>query len=219
MPKSRERLRAGLAGAIGTLLLFSLTACPGDGNSDTTAQAKEASQASSGANKLLDHQQLHQYDYSQYRQSVQDIEDSMAAAVTTTTFFFLPMQKDPYKVCPSIGFPISGGTQLSNPWQVSDGHGIDGTGTGNVAIGQMDPIGVYLPSSAAATFVLCVRADGTIKPSVAEPSVHTEVGPAVWDYDKHVVIDTGAASFQFKKVTGDTTPKCPDQPQGLCPKR
>ena len=189
-----------VAALLAPLLL--LTAC----DMQPSTNAVENGQADAGIRKVLGNQPAHSYDFSQYRQSLQDIEDAQAAVTQTTTFFFNVGVQDPYKVCPSVGYPIASTTEITNPQKA-----VDGPGTGNVTVGQMDPTGVY-PGNSTGTYVLCIGGHGKLAASYVEGYAHTETGPAVWDYTHHTIVDTGDPTFNFKKVTGDTSPKVAKSP-------
>lgn len=65
--------------------------------------------------------------------------------------------------CPSIGFPVPGGTQLTNPLQSEGSNG--------AVIGLMEPNGLYSPDTSAGTYVMCVNRDGTVSPIYVEQYV------------------------------------------------
>lgn len=78
--------------------------------------------------------------------------------------------------CPSIGFPLPADTQLTNPlvptrqrtllengrWEYLDG-----------TVEQPEPNGLYSSKNTDATYVLCVRPDGSINPIYTEQKVTT----------------------------------------------
>ncbi len=70
--------------------------------------------------------------------------------------------------CPSIGYPIPGGTELTNPLQ--------DVGTGG-PIAQAEPNGLFSPPSALGTYVMCLNDDGTVSPAYIEDNVRTFAQP------------------------------------------
>ncbi|MBI4137307.1 hypothetical protein HY469_04560 [Candidatus Roizmanbacteria bacterium] len=66
--------------------------------------------------------------------------------------------------CPSIGYPIPGGTQLTNP----EKYQYNGT-----TLPQAEPNGLFSPQTAAGTYVMCVNEDGTVSPVFVEDNVRT----------------------------------------------
>jgi hypothetical protein len=66
--------------------------------------------------------------------------------------------------CQGYGLPYS--TEYTNPEKVTNGSGVSGTGTGNVTVPQADPNGLYMPSSANATWLVLID-QATGKPKIA----------------------------------------------------
>lgn len=69
--------------------------------------------------------------------------------------------------CDSIGMPIPGGTQLTNP-ESADYYS---NGAGYVVLPQAEPNGLYSPDTSAGTYVMCVNDDGTVSPEYHEFNV------------------------------------------------
>lgn len=122
-------------------------------------------------------------DFSQFRQTVIDIENARIHSVATTTFFFNLGVQAPIKSCPSIGFPVPSTAQLTNPQQAI----IHGNAAGAV-LGQIEPNGVYTGDSTG-TYIVCVAANGKKYVTYWEGNVQTEGGPAHWDKDAGIVLD------------------------------
>lgn len=115
-------------------------------------------------------QPVHTYNYSMPRDVMQQIYDATMSAHNTWTVFYSYGQ--PIDMCPSVGFPIPGGTQLTSPGKTIT-TGSDGIAT----VPQAEPNGLYSPDSAnAGTWVLCVY-NGKIEPRYAEPDVITFAHP------------------------------------------
>lgn len=109
------------------------------------------------------------FNYSQTRQSLIEINTALANGVTTWSVF-TSYTGVPLYSCPSIGFPIPADTQLTNPEQlvrikISDGNYIEGT------LPQAEPNGTYTSQNTNATYVLCVRNNGSVAAVYSEPMV------------------------------------------------
>ena len=95
-----------------------------------------------------------------------DILELRDRSVPTTTYL-VGMNNQLTKLCDSVGYGLPYATQYTNPMRV----GGDGT-HGYVTLPQADPNGLYSPSSAEGTWVLCVdHKDGKAKPIYVEPRV------------------------------------------------
>lgn len=169
------KLRTMLTMIVTPVMAVMLTGCQNDGTSNDQKNTDSLLQ------RLQANQPIPNPDYSQYRQTQIDVEQAQIHGVATTTFFFTHGATKPYKVCPSVGFPVASTSQLTNPLQ--------GIGNGEV-IGQMEPNGVYTGSSTG-TYVTCVAPDGSRYISYAEPDVHTEGGPAHFDNTTGLIVLDG----------------------------
>lgn len=149
-----------------------------------------------GTNRQLNRYQVNQpvpqFDWSQYRQTVIDVESAQVHGVATTTFFFNLGTSRPIKVCPSIGFPVPTTAQLTNPAQLAD----PGNSSSSV-IGQAEPNGAYTGQSTG-TYVTCIAPNGTKYISYWEGDVQTEGGPAHWDATQGLIVLDGAPSVTTK---------------------
>ena len=134
------------------------------------------------------------YDWSQYRQTILDIEQAQVHGIATTTFFFNQGVQQPIKACPSIGFPVASTAQLTNPSQVvrvntGNQNWVDGV------VGQQEPNGVYTGDSSG-TYVVCVASNGIKYVTYWEGYVHTEGGPAHWDPKQNMIVLDGAPTVK-----------------------
>lgn len=77
-----------------------------------------------------------------------------------------------------------------------------GTNKGSGVVDQMDPNGVYAPTSSTGTFVMCVDANGQPHPAYWEGTVETEFGAARWNSATHQVEAVGPATFHFSTKQG-----------------
>jgi hypothetical protein len=176
------------------LALPLLVVALGAGSCDGEQSAVDADRAIT--NSQLERYQANQpvpaYDWSQYRQTVIDVETAQVHGVATTTFFFNQGVDNPVKVCPSIGFPVATTSQLTNPDQVIY------AANGNVTVGQMEPTGVYTGDSTG-TYVVCVSDKGTKYVTYWEGFVYTEGGPARWDREQGLAVLEGAPTVESTK--------------------
>lgn len=102
------------------------------------------------------------------------------------------------ELCPSYGYPIPGGTELSNPQQITYARDTNGnvSSTWNV-IANPEPNGLYPPSTSAGTLVNCVNNDGSVSPVYVEPYV--VAFPYRVNSDKQITrVDQSAPSISIK---------------------
>ena len=183
------------------VLGLGLAACSTGGGAGNGNQ-QESQQQQADTNTLENNQPLPSFHSSQERQNMIDIETAQANDVETTTFWMNMGNPDPIGSCPSIGFGIPDTASLSNPWQI-DNQGQ--YGGGNVAIGQMDPTGIYTPASSAGTFIICLTESGQPYIDRIESNTDTLGGPAVWDYTKHSAKLVGAPTAAANVTTNVPT--------------
>lgn len=155
---------------------------------DSSPAYKDQDATNAQLDQYQKNQPIPRSDWSQYRQTIIDVENAQIHAVATTTFFFNPGISKPIKSCPSIGFPVPTTAQLTNPDQA--------VGNGAV-IGQMEPTGVYTGDSTG-TYVICVAPNGTKYISYWEGFVQTEGGPAHWDNGLGMIVLDGAPTVTAK---------------------
>ena len=165
--------------ALGLVAVIGLAACQNN-DSVPSGQALENQQQQQSSESMIANQAIPHFNYSQLRQNLIEIETAQANGVQTTSFFFNQGVKDPVTTCPSIGFAIPNTASLSNPQQVVH-PGYDRNGAGNVAISQMDPNGIYTPTSSSGTYVICIDDSGRPYANYFEGFVQTVTGPATWD--------------------------------------
>lgn len=173
------------------MLLFLLSACGTIATSDQKAsQAVDDQQ-----NHYLDVQPIPWFDYSLDRYLMIQLYKSKNNAVQTFSVEWNDYLGTITFSCASIGYPIPGGTELDNPWQVQYYYG-SGSGAysdSGVAIGQAEPNGVFPPGTSAGTYVMCLNPDGTIGPVYMEPSIQTFPYPMM-EQDHHLVQVPGSNS-------------------------
>lgn len=174
--------------AIAVLGAFLLAACE-DGGSEAAKQDEEVSEEI-----LADLQKAHpvpKFDRSQLRQNLVEIISAQADTTQTTTFFFNYGVTDPVFECPSIGFPIPATSQLTSPEQTESRRD-----RGMVAVPQVEPTGIYTGDTAA-TYVICIDANGDAFAHYAEEFVSSVAAPATWDTETKRITLIGSPSFDF----------------------
>lgn len=159
-------------------------------DSCNNASTAEQSQADSQLNTYNHNQPIHKYQYSAERAELQQLIDLRVKGQLNTWSVWVANNGTPLGMCPSKGFPIPYSTELTNPWQASAGG--PNAGTGNVAIGQMDPQGTFPSQSTLATWVMCLSPDGSIHPQYLEPMVMTYTHEVSIEGGK--IVDKGAPS-------------------------
>jgi hypothetical protein len=186
MNKNRRNLTA-LAGtaAIAVTVLCTASSCSGNSNA---GQQQENAQQRADTTSLEASQPIPHYNYSQIRQTLIDAETISANGTQTTSFFFQMGNQDPVYSCPSLGEPVANSSSLSNPQQ---GAGVSGV-SGAIAIGQMDPDGIYTPTSSAGTYVICLNSGGQPYLDYWEGDVFTVSGAAEWNTATHSIKVIGA---------------------------
>ena len=90
---------------------------------------------------------------------------------TTYTYVWPEMSKTPIFLCDSIGYGIPYATQFTNPqkiaWAVDRGQAAAG-----LTLPQADPNGLFSPSAAEGTWVMCKNPNGSdVKPVYIEPRI------------------------------------------------
>jgi hypothetical protein len=175
------------------LLIFGVIFASADAcdSSQQQAQRDENAAAGAGLGPLLKNQPIPAFQTSQARQNLIEIETMQAQGTQSTSFFMHTGNPDPVNECRSVGMPVPNTTSLSNPSQVVWGSG------GGATVGQMDPIGTYVPESSSGTYVICIGPDGKAVAVYWEGDVLAVAGPATWDRGQHKMVQTGAPSFKF----------------------
>jgi hypothetical protein len=148
------------------VLALALVACAGG-----TPRSQQIEQATTERNQsqLNASQPVPQFDFSQDRDTLIQVYKLRNEARNTWTVF-LSTTGVPLYSCPSIGFPIPGSTQLTNPQQAIRPYA---GGTDVAVIAQAEPNGLYTDPNTMSTWVICVRANGDAVPVYAEPQVIT----------------------------------------------
>jgi hypothetical protein len=143
------------AAVLGAAAAVSVAAC-------TQSQGGGAASEAVQSNQIQAHYQQIQPPYaatgvSEYRANLNAAEATQTLGINTTSFFFNLGQQAPFFSCPSHGGAVPNTAQLTNPDQVQPDPN---QSAGSVVIGNMDPNGVYSPTSSSGTYVMCVNGAG-----------------------------------------------------------
>lgn len=133
-------------------------------------------------------QELPVFLYSQYRNSMIQIETMLATGQDVNTWATWETNGGTdLHVCRAYGYPIPVTAQLSNPLQI-DFQPWPGGGNGSVdgVVGQMDPYGVYTSPNAAGTYVLCLDSSGVPHVTWVENNVEAYAWPVTIENGKFV---------------------------------
>ena len=133
---------------------------------------------------------------SQQRETGFTVQRAQVKGSATTTFVFHLGNIDPIFECASIGYPFAASTESTNPDAVVG----DNNSGGKVVIGAMDPNGTYPVGSTNGTYVACIQSDTLLAMNYFESDVNVIPSAATWDYTKHRILVTGAATVTVKKV-------------------
>jgi hypothetical protein len=201
---SKNKVFAVVAALFISMLLFS--ACDGS----SVPNKGESKQVSDQQNIYTNDQQVPTFNWSLKRQLLIDYYTATTEKVSYTYSYVY----NPYKgvimwSCPSVGYPIPGGTQLTNPTQLQEGdsHG-SSSGYWGGTVNQMEPDGTYSPSNAAATIVMCLNDDGTVSPQYVEDNVFTSTYPMTVDENGTMVrADSSKSTINFSTQKKLTTTK------------
>jgi hypothetical protein len=143
------------------LITLSLTACY------TDATGQENQQVTQQQQQYITGQPIPQFTWSLERHELTEIYKARNNAVSTYSVVYNQYKGVITFECPSVGYPIPGGTQLSNPEGVV-------TYRGNwYQMPQAEPNGTYSPATSAGTYVMCRSDDGTAYPVYIEDNVMT----------------------------------------------
>lgn len=150
-------------------LVFLLAACE---ENKTGGLQQEEKQTASQATLYANVQPVPYFEWSLERHIMIQIYRARNEAAATYSYVLNPYDNSIMFECASIGYPIPGGTQLTNPEQLVY-EDAPGEGSVGSALPMMEPNGLYSPATAAGTYVSCVNDDGTISPVFVEWYVWT----------------------------------------------
>jgi len=106
----------------------------------------------------------------QEKRLMKDILELRDKPNLVTYAYIIDLNGHTHKVCDSIGYGLPYSTQYTNPQRVA--HSSETPEHGNITLPQADPNGLYSPSNAEGTWVLCkVPGKDDVKPLYVEPHV------------------------------------------------
>ena len=177
---------------IGMVVALSLVAVGCTGTEDNATE-KDSQTAQDQLTQFKQAQPVPVFSQSQLRQNLIDIQTAQANATATTSFFFNQGVADPVHSCPSVGFPIPGTYQLTNPQGVVRIGGVD---SARFALPQLEATGVYTGETTSTT-AICIDESGKGYAFYWEGFVSTVAGPATWNTETKPVEMTGAPTAEF----------------------
>jgi hypothetical protein len=131
---------------------------------------------------------------SQVRESLIEIQ-KLEARATSTYSVERAMDGRVLRLFPSIGYPIPGGTSLTNPLQPTcTGYS---NGYSCTTIGQAETTGVFIPSTSEGTRIIEVLPDGSKVAFYSESKISTYAYPVV-QKDAYQVVPAGKAPENSK---------------------
>jgi hypothetical protein len=103
----------------------------------------------------------------QEKRMLKDILELRDTAIKTYTYTISEMTGQRRFLCNSIGFALSSATQYTNPQKISEA-----SQSGYAILPQADPNGLYSPTSAEGSYVMCINPEnGKIVAMYVEPRV------------------------------------------------
>jgi hypothetical protein len=191
MTQRMKRAATLVLAAISVILVLTDSSC----DDQTTADKRDSDTTARQYDIYTQSQPVHTYNFSMPRDVMLQIYDATMEAHNTWTVWYA-FDHTPLDSCPSIGYPIPGGTQLTNPMRATNPGS-----NGALALPQGEPNGLFPPSTSGGTWVLCVRG-GKTEPTYVEPNVVTYAHP-VGVRDGRVV-DLGGDSTITVQVRNST---------------
>ncbi len=149
---------------LAALAVLTLTAGSCGDETDGDQQEKAYTERAQKAYNVA--QPPHQYDASQARENLIAAHDAMAYGANSWTVQYVEGVGITFQ-CPSRGFPIPFGSELTNPEKSVY------SSWGNFTLPQMEPYGIYPPPDVPATFANCVLPSGDIGIFYSEPPLTT----------------------------------------------
>lgn len=142
------------------------------------------------------------FPFSQYRQTLIDIETFQAEGGPSTSFM-MPNNwapgEHPFYQCPSLGMPVASTSQLSNPSKVINSYD---NGVASAVIPQIDPSGIYSGNSTG-TYTLCLNTAGQKYAAYWEGYTLTLAGNAAWNAQTGSISDVTNVTGTFNTLTPD----------------
>lgn len=156
-------------------LIFLIFAANGSCEVPQSANSKERNIVNQQQELYVNNQPVPVFDWSLERHLMTELYKARNNAVSTYSYIRNQYTGKILSSCPSIGFPISAATQLTNPQAIEWRQG-NGSYTSGV-ISQPEPNGMFSPPESRGTYVMCVNEDGQVEPRYYEEDVETYVTP------------------------------------------
>lgn len=141
----------------------------------------------------------HTYDYSQARENLIAAQDAMALGADSWTFQTVEGKGVSF-ACPSVGFPVPIGGQLTNPEKV-----VDLPDSAWLTTAQMEPYGYYPPADVRGTLGNCVLPSGEIGIFYSEPDLTTYMFDVTFDEERGIYVpsEDAVAAISVKNLTSE----------------
>lgn len=146
----------------------------------SNANFAEQQQVEQQQNQYINAQPVPQFTWSLERHEMIEIYKARNNAISTYSVIYNQYKGIIEFECPSFGYPIPGGTELTNP------EAVDRNYTSNV-LPQPEPNGLFSPGTSAGTYVMCRNDDGTAYPVYIEDNVLTFPYPVKTDENGKLV--------------------------------
>lgn len=112
----------------------------------------------------------------QEKRILKDILELRDKPDLVTYTYITDMNGHLHKICDSIGYGVPYATQYTSPERLAGSW--ESPSTGNVTVPQADPNGLYSPTSADGTWVLCkMPGKDAVSPTYIEPHVVVSTFP------------------------------------------
>ena len=148
--------------------VFMLAGCQEDSSSDAKQRIAQEALASQG-NATVGMPAIVNF---QEKRILKDIIEMRDKAIVTITYT-QDLNAGLHKLCDSVGFGISSATQYTNPSRL-----YHPTASAITTLPQADPNGLFSPSSAEGTWVMCKDpASGKVAPVYTEPRIIVSTFP------------------------------------------
>lgn len=155
--------------------------------SDENVRREEQKTVGNQQNLYLKSQPAPYFDWSLERYLMTKLYEARNSAVSTWSYTQSPFTGKITWECASIGYPVPGGTQLTNPEQ----------STGQTTVAQAEPNGLFSPATSEGTFVMCLNDDGTVTPAYVEELVKTFSTPMVEKDGKLIKVEGAKPSLKI----------------------
>lgn len=154
-----------IGASVSLLALFALSSCEDTKSSAEQASETEITETGSQMKVLTDAQPAIRVNYSQVRQTLLLAEYLAASSSASQAFEFIPGVPNPVFECESVGFPVPGTFNLTNPL-IEDPNSRQESG---IVVSQAEGmLGVYTGDTQG-TYVVCLTPEG-------KPYVHWAEG-------------------------------------------